>query len=267
MTGGTERDSRDLLTLCYVDGEFLAYANAELKGVGRYTLGNLTRGAYGSAIDSHAAGSQFVRVDDTLFRYAVPRNWIGRTVWVKLVSYNVFQRRHSGFGVRPCVLLHHQGRTAGQIQNLRLSSSWSYGKEAVIAWDKLDGADTYDVEIYAGNSQRRLRTVSGIVDNSYTYAQADMRADGGQVRDVVFKVRGRAVTGKTGNWAQIAAQNPQLAALQGIAVDSGLKQAFFYLSKNLPKRIFAGIIVWVSENAAVPTIDANKVYDGAETFS
>lgn len=265
MTGGTEQDSRDLLTLCYVDGEFLAYANAELKGVGRYTLGNLTRGAYGSTIDSHAAGSKFARVDEALFKYAVPRNWIGRTVWVKLVSYNVFSGGIQDLASVPAYSYTIKGAPLGQIQNLRLTSSWAYGKEAVIAWDKLDGADTYDVEIYAGNSQRRLRQVSGIVDNSYTYTQADMKADGGQVRDVVFKVRGRAVTGKTGNWAQIAAQNPQLAALQGIAVDSGLKQAFFTCQKPAEED-FAGIIVWVSENAAVPTIDANKVYDGAETF-
>lgn len=265
MTGGTEQDSRDLLTLCYVDGEFLAYANAELKGVGRYTLGNLTRGAYGSAIDAHAAGSKFVRIDEALFKYAVPRNWIGRTVWVKLVSYNVFSGGIQDLASVPAYSYTIKGAPLGQIQNLRLTSSWAYGKEAVIAWDKLDGADTYDVEIYAGNSQRRLRSISGIVDNSYTYTQADMRADGGQVRDVVFKVRGRAVTGKTGNWAQISAQNPQLQALQGISVDSGLKQAFFTCQKPAEED-FAGIIVWVSENAAVPTIDANKVYDGAETF-
>ena len=265
MTGGTEQDSRDLLTLCYVDGEFLAYANAELKGVGRYTLGNLTRGAYGSAIDSHAAGSKFARVDEALFKYAVPRNWIGRTVWVKLVSYNVFSGGIQDLASVPAYSYTIKGAPLGQIQNLRLTSSWAYGKEAVIAWDKLDGADTYDVEIYAGDSQRRLRSISGIVDNSYTYTQADMKADGGQVRDVVFKVRGRAVTGKTGNWAQIAAQNPQLQALQGISVDSGLKQAFFTCQKPAEED-FAGIIVWVSENAAVPTIDANKVYDGAETF-
>lgn len=265
LTGGTEQDSRDLLTLCYVDGEFLAYANAELKGVGRYTLGNLTRGAYGSTINAHAAGSQFARIDDTLFRYTVPRNWIGRTVWVKLVSYNVFSGGIQDLAEVPAYSYTIKGAPLGQIQNLRLTSSWAYGKEAVIAWDKLDGADTYDVEIYAGNSQRRLRSVSGIVDNSYTYTQADMKSDGGQVRDIVFKVRGRAVTGKTGNWAQIAAQNPQIQALQGIAIDSGLKQAFFTCQKPAEED-FAGIIVWVSENAAVPTTDANKVYDGAETF-
>ena len=265
MTGGTEQDSRDLLTLCYVDGEFMAYETAELKGVGRYTLGNLTRGAYGSAIDAHAAGSQFVRIDETMFKYAVPANWVGRTVWVKLVSFNVFGSGVQELAEVPAYSYTIKGAPLGQIQNLRLTSSWAYGKEAVIAWDKLGGADTYDVEVYAGNTQKRLRSLSGIVDNSYTYTQADMKADGGQVRDVVFKVRGRAVTGKTGNWAQVAAQNPQLQALQGIEIDSGLRQAFFKCAMP-SEEDFAGIVIWVSENQAVPTTDANKAYDGAETF-
>lgn len=265
MTGGTEQDSRDLLTLCYVDGEFLAYETAELKGVGRYTLGNLTRGAYGSTIDRHNAGSQFVRVDETMFKYAVPANWVGRTVWVKLVSFNVFGSGVQELAEVPAYSYTIKGAPLGQIQNLRLTSSWAYGKEAVIAWDKLGGADTYDVEVYAGNTQKLLRSLSGIVDNSYTYTQADMKADGGQVRDVVFKVRGRAVTGKTGNWAQVAAQNPQLKPLQGIEIDSGLRQAFFKCTMP-SEEDFAGIVIWVSENQAVPTTDANKAYDGAETF-
>lgn len=265
MTGGTEQDSRDLLTLCYVDGEFLAYETAELKGVGRYTLGNLTRGAYGSNIDRHNAGSQFVRIDEAMFKYAVPANWVGRTIWVKLVSFNVFGSGVQELSEVPAYSYTIKGAPLGQIQNLRLTSSWAYGKEAVIAWDKLGGADTYDVEVYAGNTQKRLRSLSGIVDNGFTYTQADMKADGGQVRDVVFKVRGRAVTGKTGNWAQVAAQNPQLKPLQGIEIDSGLRQAFFKCAMP-SEEDFAGIVIWVSENQAVPTTDANKAYDGAETF-
>lgn len=265
MTGGTEQDSRDLLTLCYVDGEFLAYETAELKGVGRYTLGNLTRGAYGSTIDRHNAGGQFVRIDEAMFKYAVPANWVGRTVWVKLVSFNVFGSGVQELAEVPAYSYTIKGAPLGQIQNLRLTSSWAYGKEAVIAWDKLGGADTYDVEVYAGNTQKLLRSLSGIVDNGFTYTQADMKADGGQVRDVVFKVRGRAVTGKTGNWAQVAAQNPQLKPLQGIEIDSGLRQAFFKCAMP-SEEDFAGIVIWVSENQAVPTTDANKAYDGAETF-
>lgn len=265
LTGGTEQDSRDLLTLCYADGEFLAYETAELKGVGRYTLGNLTRGAYGSNIDRHEAGRPFVRVDESLFKYPVPRDWIGRTVWVKLVSHNVFGSGAQDLAEVPAYSYRIIGAPLGQVANLRLTSSWAYGREAVLAWDKLDGADTYDVEIYAAGSQTRLRAINGITANSYTYTQADMKADGGQVRDVVFKVRGRAVTGKTGNWAQVAAQNPQLKPLQGIEIDSGLRQAFFKCAMP-SEEDFAGIVIWVSENQAVPTTDANKAYDGAETF-
>ncbi|MEF1995778.1 hypothetical protein QWX80_11720, partial [Neisseria gonorrhoeae] len=58
---------------------------------------------------------------------------------------------------------------------------------------------------------------------------------------------------------------PQLQALQGISIDSGLKQAFFTCQKPAEED-FAGIIVWVCENAACPAADANKAYDGAETF-
>ena len=265
LTGGTEQDSRDLLTLCYADGEFLAYETAELKGVGRYVLGNLTRGAYGSNIDRHEAGRPFVRVDESLFKYPVPRDWIGRTVWVKLVSHNVFGSGAQDLAEVPAYSYRIVGAPLGQVANLRLTSSWAYGREAVLAWDKLDGADTYDVEIYAAGSQTRLRAINGITANGYTYTLADMKADGGQVRNVVFKVRGRAVTGKTGAWAQVVAQNPQLKALTGIQIDSGLRQAFFQCERP-SEEDFAGIILWVSDNPACPTIDANRVYDGAETF-
>ena len=265
LTGGTEQDSRDLLTLCYADGEFLAYETAELKGVGRYVLGNLTRGAYGSNIDRHEAGRPFVRVDESLFKYPVPRDWIGRTVWVKLVSHNVFGSGAQDLAEVPAYSYRIIGAPLGQVANLRLTSSWAYGREAVLAWDKLDGADTYDVEIYAAGSQTRLRAINGITANGYTYTLADMKADGGQVRNVVFKVRGRAVTGKTGAWAQVVAQNPQLKALTGIQIDSGLRQAFFQCERP-SEEDFAGIILWVSDNPACPTIDANRVYDGAETF-
>ena len=265
LTGGTEQDSRDLLTLCYADGEFLAYETAELKGVGRYTLGNLTRGAYGSNIDRHEAGRPFVRVDESLFKYPVPRDWIGRTVWVKLVSHNVFGSGAQDLAEVPAYSYRIIGAPLGQIANLRLTSSWAYGREAVLAWDKLDGADTYDVEIYAAGSQTRLRAINGITANGYTYTLADMKADGGQARNVVFKVRGRAVTGKAGAWAQVVAQNPQLKALTGIQIDSGLRQAFFQCERP-SEEDFAGIILWVSDNPACPTVDANRVYDGAETF-
>ncbi|HFC8542729.1 TPA: phage tail protein [Neisseria weaveri] len=261
----TQQNARDMLTPCYVDGEFLAYETAALTGVGKYTLSKLVRGAWGSSASRHEAGTPFVRLDSALFRYTFDRKWLGKTIWVKLVSFNVFGSGLQELGEVPAYSYRIVGAPLGQVANLRLTSAWTYGKNASVVWDKLDGADSYDIEVYAANSQTRLRSVEGVVDNQYTYTLQDMKADGGQVRNVVFKVRGRAVTGKTGAWAQVVAQNPQLQALQGIEVESGIKQAFFRCTAPTEED-FAGIILWVSDNPACPTIDANKVYDGQDTF-
>ena len=261
----SEQDARDLLSACYVDGEFLAYTNAQLKGVGQYALSKLVRGAYGSSVGAHEAGRAFVRMDDALFRYTFDRKWLGKTVWVKLVSYNIYGSGIQNLAEVPAYSYKIIGAPLGQVTNLRLTSAWSYGKNASIAWDKLDGADSYDVEVYAAASQVRLRLIEGVVDNQFTYTLADMKADGGQVRDVVFRVRGRAVTSKTGAWSQVVAQNPQLKALTGTTIEEGLNQAFFKC--NTPdEEDFAGLRAWVSTDAACPIIAANLAYDGADTF-
>ncbi|MDO4693661.1 MAG: phage tail protein [Eikenella sp.] len=265
LQAATEAEARDMLTACYADGEFLAYETAELTGVGRYTLGKLVRGAWGSNIARHEAGTPFVRLDDALFRYTFDKAWLGKTVWVKLVSYNVFGSALQELAEVPAYSYTIVGAPLGQVANLRLTSAWAYGRNASVAWDKLDGADSYDVEVFAANNQARLRLIEGVVGNRYTYTLADMKADGGQVRDVVFRVRGRAVTGKTGAWAQVVAQNPQLQALQGIELDSGLKQVVFKCAAPTEED-FAGVVLWLDDTPACPAIEANLIYDGQDTF-
>ncbi|QMT41232.1 phage tail protein [Neisseria shayeganii] len=265
LQAATEAEARDMLTACYADGEFLAYESAELTGVGRYTLGKLVRGAWGSHIARHGAGTPFVRLDDALFRYTFDKAWLGKTVWVKLVSYNVFGSALQELAEVAAYSYTIVGAPLGQVANLRLTSAWAYGRNASVAWDKLDGADSYDVEVFAANNQARLRLIEGVVDNRYTYTLADMKADGGQVRDVVFRVRGRAVTGKTGAWVQVVAQNPQLQALQGIELDSGLKQVVFKCAAPAEED-FAGVLLWLDDTPACPAIEANLAYDGQDTF-
>jgi len=88
LSGGTHANADDLLTVSYVDGEYVAYADVALTAANAYALSYLVRGAYGSAIAAHPQGGQFIRLDDGLFRYRYPREWIGRTIWFKLVSFN-----------------------------------------------------------------------------------------------------------------------------------------------------------------------------------
>ncbi|WP_445364889.1 hypothetical protein ACJJJB_00010 (plasmid) [Microbulbifer sp. ANSA001] len=83
-------DRDDLVTLAWVDGELLAYQSATLTGVDTYDLKNFKRGCYGTQIKPHVTDSQFVRLDEGIFKYALPSSRIGQELYIKLVSVNIW---------------------------------------------------------------------------------------------------------------------------------------------------------------------------------
>jgi Putative phage tail protein len=84
----TTADADLLNTLSLVGGELVSYATATLTGANAYSLSYLRRGAYGTTVDVHASGSQFMRLDDKIFKLSLPQNYIGKTLYVKLPAYN-----------------------------------------------------------------------------------------------------------------------------------------------------------------------------------
>ena len=77
-------------TVCYVDGEYLAYANASLTGDGEYNLSYLVRGLYGTTPGNHNDGSIFCRIDSALLSFPFNQGMIGNTLSVKLLSFNLY---------------------------------------------------------------------------------------------------------------------------------------------------------------------------------
>lgn len=91
LTGGSQADADNLTTLCWVDGELISYQAATLTAQYKYNLGTyLRRGVKGTPITAHNAGAQFVRLDGAIFRYAVPAEWLGKPIYIKLPSFNIF---------------------------------------------------------------------------------------------------------------------------------------------------------------------------------
>lgn len=91
LLSGTQADADGLVTLCCCDGELLSYETATLTAACHYNLTYLRRGAYGTAIAAHAAGAQFARFgpnDPSVFKYAYPQSFVGRTLYLKLASFN-----------------------------------------------------------------------------------------------------------------------------------------------------------------------------------
>lgn len=265
LRGGTEDDARSLTTICYVDGEYIAYADATLTGVNTYNLGYLVRGNYGSDNLQHAAGRPFVRLDGGLFRYGYPKEWLGKAVWVKLVSYNRYGAALQSLAEVPAYQTTLEGAPLPAVSGLRFEQPWT-GRDAKIVWEPLDGAVDYEVQVLAGDPVNVVGSVSGLGSTQYAYGAGDMASAGGPWRSLVLKVRGRSVTGKRGPWAQLLAFNPQVAALTGIEITGGFKQAFFKC-QTPAEGDFAGIRVWVSDTAGTPPSDATLVYDGPGTLA
>lgn len=90
LQSGTQADALNANTLLWVDGECIAYQTATLTGQGEYRLTGLKRGVYNTKICDHAAGVQVVRMDQTVFRYSIQKENIGREVFVKFCSFNSF---------------------------------------------------------------------------------------------------------------------------------------------------------------------------------
>jgi len=93
MLSGSSADVAQGTTLMVCNGEYFAYQNASLTGVRAYDLTTLNRGLYGTTAGSHASGSTWVRVDDTIARLAdLDLTMIGQTIFIKLTAFNVYGR-------------------------------------------------------------------------------------------------------------------------------------------------------------------------------
>lgn len=91
LIAGTSQDADDFLTLCYCGGELVAYSAATLTSAYHYSLGTyIRRGCYGTAIGSHAGGSQFGRILGSTFSQQYPSNFVGKTLYFKFPAFNTF---------------------------------------------------------------------------------------------------------------------------------------------------------------------------------
>jgi hypothetical protein len=87
---GSDTDAQAGRSLCYVDGEFVAYGLATPMTGDAYNLTYLYRGLYGSTGASHSSGTDFVLLDDNIFKYNLPSGYAGQPLYFKLASFNAW---------------------------------------------------------------------------------------------------------------------------------------------------------------------------------
>lgn len=90
LLSGSALDAERANTLCWIDGECLSYTTATMLQNGNYELSGLVRGQYNTAAAAHGQGAKFARCDETLLKTPLKKEDIGKKLWVKFTSYNIF---------------------------------------------------------------------------------------------------------------------------------------------------------------------------------
>ena len=96
LKSGTHIDAERGNTLCWVNGEAISYEDVEVHPNNWFTLRGLVRGQYGTNAINHNADERFVRVDEALFRYPYRKEDIGKTIYLKFTSMNLFGSNEQG---------------------------------------------------------------------------------------------------------------------------------------------------------------------------
>ena len=90
MLSGSKQDAQRANTLLWISGECMSYQTATLLTNGHYRLDGLIRGQYNTTPTTHGVGSVVVRCDETLLRAPFTKEDIGKKLYFKFCSYNIF---------------------------------------------------------------------------------------------------------------------------------------------------------------------------------
>ena len=95
LDAGSDTDADNNVTMCFIGSptaeEVISYSACSVTADNQYTMnGYLRRGQMGTPINSFAAGSLFMRLDDSVFQYQYDPTWAGQTLYFKFQSFNQF---------------------------------------------------------------------------------------------------------------------------------------------------------------------------------
>jgi len=170
LLSGTKEDADRLNTLCYVDGELVAYKDAELVAEGIYELSYLNRGAYHSDVADHYKDTQFARIDEDAFlKIPFAKEDVGKTIYAKFISFNSFGGGLQTLGDVQPYYYTIKGAAMGQApENVTgLTSYYSNGFN-VLTWNAVDDTRAILYEIRKGTSWGKGQCLKRISGNTFT---------------------------------------------------------------------------------------------------
>lgn len=162
---GSQQDAERGNTLCWIDGECLSYQGATLLDNGHWKLDGCIRGQHTTTAAAHDAGAQFARLDASILRIPFLGEDVGKKVYLKFVSFNVF-----GAGVQDLAAVKAYEYTIKKYYIPAVKNVRAYNRYRHLA----DGVSRYDVVLQWDPPALE----------SYAAGQVWYRTNAGQVQDL-----------------------------------------------------------------------------------
>lgn len=204
LLSGTPQDAQRKNTLCWIDGECMSYINANLQASGAWLLSGLIRGQCNTEVRLHAKDTDFVRLDNSVFKVPFSKDDIGKKIYLKFCSYNIF-----GAGQQDLSEVKAYEYTLAPYYIPPVTNITAYNRYRQLA----DGVSRYDI------------VVSWTPPELQSYLQGDVwyKTSNGQAKDLVIKegTKGSEL-GFDGEWTFGGSGKDQVVIPQAIVGDTYL---------------------------------------------
>ena len=204
LLSGTPQDAQRKNTLCWIDGECMSYINANLQSNGAWLLSGLYRGQCNTEVRLHAKDTDFVRLDNSVFKVPFTKEDIGKKIYLKFCSYNIF-----GAGNQDLSEVKAYEYTLAPYYIPPVTNITAYNRYRQLA----DGVSRYDI------------VVNWTPPELQSYLQGDVwyKTSNGQAKDLVIKegTKGSEL-GFNGEWTFGGSGKDQVVIPQAIVGDTYL---------------------------------------------
>ncbi|MFZ5658776.1 MAG: phage tail protein [Pseudomonadota bacterium] len=299
LLSGSTADAERYNTLCWVDGELLAYATATLTAASRYELSYLVRGIYGTPLRHHGSGMPFVRLDAGVFKMPIGVDLIGRDIFVKLCSFNryggnkqslaevaAYPYRVTGVGYLapvPSRAPIHDVKISGLELEGQGNDTDFEGETATLVWRVNSSRGSFEigaeprggdsgfldpvyqdfvVRVYAGPDDPAPLREDVVTESRYRYTRAMNRSDGLR-REFTVEVCARDKYGQEGPRSRLTVRNPAPALPGALSFTPGFRTLFVNYTPPADED-FVGLVVWMSPTAGFTPGPDNQVYHGPD---
>lgn len=204
LLSGTPQDAERKNTICWIDGECMSYINANLQSNGAWLLSGLYRGQCNTAVRMHAKDTDFVRLDNSVFKVPFTKDDIGKKIYIKFCSYNIF-----GAGNQDLSEVRAYEYTLAPYYIPPVTNLTAYNRYRQLA----DGVSRYDI------------VVNWTPPELQSYLQGDVwyKTSNGQAKDLVIKegTKGSEL-GFDGEWTFGGSGKDQVVIPQAVVGDTYL---------------------------------------------